>query len=203
MRRQKDELDAHNAQLRQQQAPRGYGRPGPAGRPGPGHAPPAPAPAAPIEMIADLGNLVAVWLAARKHLIATGCKYLETTLGHLGRLETLNPTTGEASIWIPANQRGFANEKARVKIEESLRDVTGKGIKLTFTFPDPAASSEADRAAEAARAGMPAAGGGTITQAHRVSPETQEAVENAPVVQELMKRLDARIVNIELLNTDE
>ncbi|GEM_PF-3421372 len=196
MRQKKEELEARNAQTRQEGVG-GAGRPGPRpmGRPGP--VMPAAVQAAPVEMVADLGNLAAVWAAARKLF-----GYLDRTLGYEGRLESLNAETGETMAWMPANLKGFANEKARAKIEESLRAVTGKGIRLSLVFPevahDPAGGAKGN---DAARFGGPAAP--PTPQAQRIPPKVKDDVENNPVVQELMKKLDANVVNIELLNTEE
>ena len=197
MRQKKEELEARNVQARQEGAA-GAGRPGPrpmGGRPGP--VMPAAVQAAPVEMVADLGNLAAVWAAARKLF-----GYLDRTLGYEGRLESLNAETGETVARMPANLKGFANEKARAKIEESLRAVTGKGIRLSLVFPevahDPAGGAKGN---DAARFGGPAAP--PTPQAQRIPPKVKDDVENNPVVQELMKKLDANVVNIELLNTEE
>src|SRR5262249_6600818 len=119
MRRQKEELEAKNAQLRQQQRANQYGRPGP-NRPAaaPANEPP------PVEKVADASDLPAVWTATRKYL-QQNARYLESVLGHCCKVEFLDQATGEAALLVPAVQRGFTNEKARAKIEEGIRAVTG------------------------------------------------------------------------------
>ncbi len=39
--------------------------------------------------------------------------------------------------------------------------------------------------------------------ARRIPPEVLDAIKQQPLVQELMKRLDASVVHVEMLNTDE
>lgn len=198
MRRQKEELDAKNAAMRAQQRAGGMGvgqgRPGPMGSRPVG---PVPQAAMEIEKVADVTDLGAVWSAARRHLNGAA-RYLESVLGHCCRVESLNAETGETVLSVPKNQGGFTNEKARAKIEESLRAVTGLGIRLTVHVLE---EESGPQPGEGSRAGnMPGAPAAT---AQRVPPEVIEAVKAQPVVQELMKRLDASVVHVEMLNTDE
>jgi hypothetical protein len=187
MRRQKEELEAKNAAARQQA--RTTGRPGPGGA-----APPPPKPAEP-ERVANVTDSAAVWAAARRWLSANA-RYLESVLGHCCGVESLNPDTGEATLRVPANQRGFTNEKARAKIEEALRAVTGLGIKLAVNItedaPPPAGANV-----------PPGTPTGPTQAAQRVPPEIVEAVKQQPVIQQLMKTLDATVVQVELLGAGE
>jgi hypothetical protein len=98
-------------------------------------------------------------------------------------------------LTVPGSQRGFTNEKARLKIEEAMRAVTGLGIRLAveFTQDEPKAPPPAD--------GSQPGVSGHATQ--RVPAEVMEAVKQQRVVQELMKRLDATVVNVELLGTGD
>jgi hypothetical protein len=183
MRRQKEELEAKNAAARQHART--------AGRPGPGGAAP-PKPPEP-ERVSNLADTAAVWAAARRWLSANA-RYLESVLGHCCSVETLHPDTGDATLRVPANQRGFTNEKARAKIEEALRAVTGVGVKLALTITDDPAPPPG------AAAGTPAA---PTQAAQRVPPEIIEAVKQQPVIQQLMKSLDATIVQVELLGAGD
>jgi hypothetical protein len=184
MRRQKEELEAKNAELRQARGA-GYGRPGPA----------AVSSGPVVEKVADVGDMARVWGAVRTYL-ASGARYLDSVLGHCSRLETLNRETGEAVLMVPANQQGFTNEKARLKIEEALKAVTGLPVKLAVRFGE-----EEGKAAE--RSNVAAAAGGGGPAATRVAPEVIEAVKKQAVVKELMKKLDATVVNIEVLGGGE
>jgi hypothetical protein len=186
MRRQKEELEAKNAAARQQA--RTAGRPGPGGA-----APPPQKPAAP-ERVTNLADTAAVWAAARRWLSANA-RYLESVLGHCCSVETLHPDTGEATLRVPANQRGFTNEKARAKIEEALRSVTGLPVKLAINITDDPAPPPGSGAP-----GTPAA---PTQAAQRVPPEIVEAVKQQPVIQQLMKKLDATVVQVELLGAGE
>lgn len=189
MRRQKEELEAKNAQNRQnarQQART-------VGRPGPGGAAPPPKPAAP-ERVANVTDTAAVWAAARRWL-SENARYLESVLGHCCGVESINPDTGEATLRVPANQRGFTNEKARAKIEEALRSVTGLPIKLGVNITDDPPPP--------AGANLPGTPTGPTQAAQRVPPEIVEAVKQQPVIQRLMKSLDATVVQVELLGAGE
>ncbi|HVX86229.1 MAG TPA: hypothetical protein VH253_15710 [Phycisphaerae bacterium] len=177
MRRQKEELDAKNLAAKQQS--RAPGRPG--------AQPPAP-PAAP-EPAVNPADLPAVWAAARRWLQANA-SYLERVLGHCCSVAALDPATGDALLHLPANQRGFANERARLKLEEALRAVTRLPIKLALHFtastaPPPPPANTPDLATQ------------------RIAPELLAAVKDQPLVKQLMKNLDATVVHIEMLNTND
>jgi hypothetical protein len=186
MRRQKEELEAKNAQMRQQART--------AGRPGPGGAAPPPKAAEP-ERVANVTDTAAVWAATRRWL-AANAPYLERVLGHCCGVESLNPDTGEATLRVPANQRGFTNEKARAKIEEALRAVTGLGIKLAVNITEDAPPPGGANV-------PPGTPTGPTQAAQRVPPEIVEAVKQQPVIQQLMKTLDATVVQVELLGAGE
>jgi hypothetical protein len=191
MRRQKEELEAKNAALRQQQQAAGGGRA--SGRPGPmGQAAPPAKPT--FEKVRDVSDLHGVWAAARNYLSGVA-RYLDSVLGHCCTVGALDPSTGEATLLVPSTQRGFTNEKARAKIEEALRAVTGLGIKLIVEF-----TQEEQKAPPPADGSQPGVAGAA---AQRVPAEVMEAVKQQKVVQELMKRLDATVVNVELLGTGE
>jgi hypothetical protein len=186
MRRQKEELEARNAAMRQQ-AGRMGGRPGPAGQ--------SREPAKPtFDKVRDVTDLHAVWAATRNYL-ASVARYLDSVLGHCCSVGSLNPETGEAVLLVPATQRGFTNEKARAKIEEALRVVTGLGIRLTVEF-----SQEEQKAPPPADGSQPGVAG---VAANRVPAEVLEAIKQQKVVQELMKKLDASVTNVEMLGTGE
>ncbi|HEY4330652.1 MAG TPA: hypothetical protein VGN88_13010 [Phycisphaerae bacterium] len=179
--RQREEQEAKNAQAKQ----RGYGRPGP--------APQAPAPAAPaasVEKVADLTDLPAVWLAARKYL-SQSARLLESVLGNCARIESLNPSSQEVILLVPKNHTGFANEKARPRLEEALRAAAGIPLKLQVKFTDEMLAPP------------PATGAiGTVPMAaQRIAPEIMDAVKNQPVIKELMKRLDATVTQVEIIET--
>jgi hypothetical protein len=188
MLRQKQELEARNAAMRQQ-----AGRPG--ARPGPwGGGQPREAAQPTFEKVRDVTDLNAVWAAARSYLQSVA-RYLDSVLGHCCTVGSLNPETGEAVLQVPASQRGFTNEKARAKIEEALRVVTGLGVKLAVEF-----SLEEQKAPPPADGSQPGVAG---VAANRVPAEVLEAVKQQKVVQELMKRLDASVTNVEMLGTNE
>jgi hypothetical protein len=181
MRQKKEETDARYAAERQARA---------AGRPGPSSAQAAPAPT--IEKVRDVTDLPAVWNAARNYL-ANSARYLDSVLGHCCHVESLNADTGEAIIMVPGTQKGFANEKARLKLEEALRAVTGLGIRLALQFTEET-RTPADQGPEASRSGVSA---GPVSQ--RVPAEVIDAVKQQRVVQELMKRLDATVTSVEII----
>jgi hypothetical protein len=189
MRRQKEEQEAKNAQMRQQARM--------AGRPGPSQAAP-PRPPAAAQRVTDLSNLAAVWVAVRQWL-AGNARYFESVLGHCCAVTALDPHTGETTLRVPGLQRGFTNEKVRAKIEEGLRAVTGVGIKLAVEFTEE--KHVPPPAANAGGGGLPAPA--TSPSVQRVPPEIIEAVKEQPVIKELMKRLDATVVQVELLGTGE
>jgi hypothetical protein len=174
MRRQKEELDAKNLAAKQ---------PRPAGRPGPHVPPPAPEPAV------NPADLPAVWAATRRWLHANA-GYLERVLGHCCSVAGLDAATGDATLHVPANQRGFTNERARLKIEEALRAVTRLPIKLVLHFT-----------ASTAPPPPPANAPDLATQ--RIPPELLAAVKDQPLVKQLMKTLDATVVQIEMLNIND
>jgi hypothetical protein len=189
MRRQKEELEARNAAMRQQGG-RMSGRPGPWGA---GNQPREPVQPT-FEKVRDVTDLNGVWAAARNYLQSVA-RYLDSVLGHCCTIGSLNPQTGEVVLLVPSTQRGFTNEKARAKIEEALRVVTGLGIKLAVEF-----SLEEQKAPPPADGSQPGVAG---VAANRVPAEVLEAVKQQKVVQELMKKLDASVVNVEMLGTNE
>jgi hypothetical protein len=198
MRRQKEELEAKNAALKQQRGPGQYGRPGPVGGAAVGGARPTnegQTSPAPIERVADTTDLPAVWAATRRHL-HTAARYLEGVLGHCCEVAVLNRETGEGVVRVPGNQKGFANERARAKIEECMRAVTGLPVRLALEFVEAPARENG----EGSRVGMQAA---PSMAAQRIPPEVLEAIKQQPVVIELMKRLDGSIVHVEMLHTEE
>jgi hypothetical protein len=193
MRRQKEELDAKNAASKQQRPAGQHGRPGPVGA-RPANEPP-PSPPAPAR-VADVADLGAVWSATRRHL-NSAARYLEGVLGHSCEIAGLNRETGETVLLVPGNQKGFANERARAKIEECMRAVTGLPVKLALQFIDtPAVGGENG---EGSRVGVAA----PSVASQRIPPEVMEAIKKQPIVQELMKRLDGSVVHVEMLHTEE
>ncbi|MGN6369788.1 MAG: hypothetical protein ACTHN5_16130 [Phycisphaerae bacterium] len=192
MRRQKEELEAKNAQLRQQQRANQYGRPGPGGAARPPASSAANEPPA-VEKVSDISDLGGLWSATRKYLHGAA-RYLESVLGHCCRIESVDAGANEAVLLVPAVQRGFTNEKARAKIEEALRAVTDRPLKLSVQISEEAPAPQPTQGEGAA---APAA---TV---QRIPPEVIEAVKEQAVVKQLMKSLDATVVHIEMLNTDE
>ncbi len=184
MTRQKEELDARNAAARQGQRP-ANGRPGPA---------PAEAPRPIIQRVTNLTDLPAVWTAARGYL-AVNARNLETVIGGCTRVDALSLETSEITLVIPQRFQNWTNDKARAKLEEALRAVTGLTLKLQVQFidmpaePPPGAIGTTDAAAGLA--------------AQRVPPELLAAVKSQPLIQELMKRLDATVTQVEMLQTAE
>jgi len=142
-----------------------------------------------IEKVENCGDLQAVWGAVRKYLASTA-RYIDNMLGHCCRIESLDAESLDAVLFVPGNQKGFANEKHRLKIEEGLRVVTGLTIKLSLRFGE-----------EVVKAPDADTSGGIVTQ--RVPPEVFKAVEAQPVIKELIKKLDAKVVNVELMGTGE
>ncbi len=191
MRRKQEEIDAQNAQLKQQT----NGRPGP---PKIGVTPygkslaPVPPSPKPVEKVADLTDMKRVWLAARNYLTANA-GYLESVLGGISRIRSLNVQTGETTLLIPLNQKSFVNDKARAKLEEALRTVCGLPVKLELEFIEQTSPPPG-------QPGTNGAGTGSIS-AQRIPPEVLEKVKNQPIIQELMKRLDATVTQVELLGT--
>jgi hypothetical protein len=179
MQRKKEEADARH--LAERQAARLSGRPGPVGA-----APPAPPV---IEHVQNVGDLLAVWTAARKYL-ASAARYLDSVLGHCCHVEALDAQSGEAVLFVPGNQKGFANEKARAKMEEALRAVTALPVRLSLRFGE---EESRPAAADNSRDGIP----GPASQ--RVVAEVIEAVKQQRIVRELMKRLDATVTSVEMI----
>lgn len=188
MARKKEEIDAQNAQRRQ------GGRPGP--RPGSAPmsaapAPPSPAPQ-PTAVAADLTDLPGVWAAARQYL-AAGARTLESVLGSRTEIESLNVSGGEVTLLVPEHFKGYTNDRARAKLEEALRAVTRLPLRLKVNFggmPD-----------DPSGAGVPSGGGPNMPMglAQRIPPELLDAVNKQPLIQELMKRLDATVTQVEIL----
>ena len=195
MRRQKEELDAKNAQLKKDRGPQ-YGRPGPNGN-RPNTPPPADTPP-PTEKVSNPSDLPALWSAARNYLQGAA-RYLESVLGHCCNIISLDPATNEATLLVPFVQRGFTNEKARAKIEEALRAVTALPLKLTLQISEETAAPPNTNPNDPTTTGP----GAPAATAQRISPEVIEAIKEQPIIKQLMKSLDATVVHIELLNTDE
>jgi hypothetical protein len=177
MARQKEELEARNAAQRQQQRP--YGRP----------AAPVPAGAPVVQKAANLADLAGVWAAARAWL-AANARLLESVLGSCSQIDSLNQQTGELLLLIPNHYRGYANDKGKPRLEEALRAVTGLPVKLNVQFTDQVVTPPAGAAG----------GDGAVGVAQRIPPEIMEAVNNQPVVKALMKRLDATVTQVEILD---
>jgi hypothetical protein len=174
MARKREELEAQQAQRRH------------------GHHPPVPAVPAepPVEKAADLKDLAGVWIAARNYLAARA-RLLESVLGQCTSITALNTETCEVTLLIPRNHMGFANDKARARLEEALRAVADLPLKLSVQFTDqplPAPATEGG-----------ASGTMPLAAAQRVPPEVMEAVKRQPLVRELMKRLDATVTQVEIL----
>jgi hypothetical protein len=185
MARQKEELEARNAQIRQQRA---YGRPALA---------PVPTPPPPVQKASDLADLPGVWAAARQYL-SDHARLLESVLGACSRVESLNPATAEITLAIPNTQKNFTNDRARAKLEEALRAVTDKPLKLHVNFVEPPESTVGGYSTFSGGSLNGLAGAGI---AQRIPPELLEAVQNQPVVRELMKRLDATVTQVEVLES--
>lgn len=185
MRRQKEELEAKNAAAKASGGKPLAGRPGPV-RPA---APPAPPP---VELVKNLGDMAAVWEGARNWLGAHA-RYLESVLGHCCGVTSIDRETGEAVVRVPVTQRGFTNEKARTKIEEALRAVTGLGLKVVLAFSEEVTPPPAPLEA----------GGGQTQASRRIPPEVEEAVKQQPVIQKLMKALDAHVTQIEMVEGED
>ena len=181
MARKREEIEAQQAQRRHGQH---------------GHGPHAAVPAAPapkpVEKAADLTDWAGVWVAARNYLTANA-RLLESVLGHSTSIGALSVTTQEATLLIPRAHTGFVNEKARAKLEEALRAVTDLPLKVSLQFT------------EQALAAPPTEGMGAppLAAAQRVPPEVMEAVKKQPIVKELMKRLDATVTQVGILEGGE
>jgi hypothetical protein len=204
MRRKQEEADAAWAAKKAQQG--GYGRPGPGGgppgRPGAGGAgQPAVQRSTFVEKVANLADLDAVWTAARTYL-AQNARMLESVLGGCTRVHALSTPpaapTPEVTLHIPKTQQNFTNDKARAKLEEALRAVTGLPLKLVVDFITPPPSAHAPGGAPGG-----AAPNAPLQAAQRIPPELLDAVNKHPLVQELVKRLDATVTHIEPLDVSE
>jgi len=188
MRRKQEEIEAKNAQIRAQRT--GGGRPAPA-------QPAAPAGPLPVEKAGDLSDLNGVWRAARNYLLANA-RMLESVLGGCTRVTGLTTDPAEVVLEVPKTQERFTNDKARAKLEEALRSVTELPLRLRVEFVDPPRG--------VTPAGMQPGGPGPsapAATAQRVPPEVIEAVKKQPIVQELMKKLDATVTQVEMLGTGE
>jgi hypothetical protein len=179
MARKREELEAQQAQRRL-----GHHGHGP-------HVPAAAAAPKPVEKAADLTDWAGVWIAARNYL-AMNARLLESVLGHCTSIAALSVSTNEVTLLIPRVHTGFANDKAKARLEEALRAVTDLPLKLSVQFSDqplPVPSATAG------------GGIGTIplAAAQRVPPEVMDAVKKQPIVRELMKRLDATVTQVEIL----
>jgi hypothetical protein len=156
---------------------------------------PAAAPAR-VERVTDLTDTGAIWKAARGYL-AANARYFENILGQVTRVHELRMPEGaspEVLLHISSVQRNFVNDRVRGKLEEALRAVTGLSLKLQVEFVE----------AEPPPPGIGGPGSGaTLSSAQRVPPEVMEAVKSQPLVQELMKRFDAAVTNVELLGTPD
>jgi hypothetical protein len=179
MARKRDELEALQAQRRH------------------GHHPPAP-PASPapkpVEKAPDLSDWPGVWIAARNYL-AANARLLESVLGTCTSIASLSVSTREVTLLIPRHHLGFANDKAKARLEEALRAVTDLPLKLSVQFsdqplPPPSASSPG------------AIGTIPLAAAQRIPPEVMDAVKQQPLVRELMKRFDATVTQVEILEND-
>jgi hypothetical protein len=186
MARQKEEIDARNAAMKQ------GARPGPNGHAGPAQNATPPKPV--IQRVTNLADLPAVWQATRNYL-AANARMLESVLGQCTRVDALNLETSEATLVIPARHERFTGDKARAKLEEAIRAVTGVTLKLQVQFIDmPVEAPPGVIGTTDAAAGM---------AAQRVPPELLAAVKNQPIIKELIKRLDATVTQVEMLQTAE
>jgi hypothetical protein len=184
MARKLEEQEAHQAQLRQQQRLQGH-RPHPYGTPATPAVPPIH-----VEKAPDLTDLPSVWIAARKYL-AQAARLLESVLGTSSSLIALDRHSGNCTLLVPRHHLGFTNDKARARLEEALKAVTDLPVKLKIEFSDQPIAPPPDTA------GMLS---GNLA-AQRIPPEVMEAVKNTPIVRELMKRLDATVTQVELLDS--
>jgi hypothetical protein len=163
------------------------------GRPGPS-APAVETPRPAIQRVTNLQDLPGIWTAARNYLVIHG-KNLETVLGACTRVGALDMEAKQIKLVIPQRFANWTNDKARAKLEEALRAVTGLTLKLQVEFiempaePPPGAIGTTDAAAGMA--------------AQRVPPELLDAVKRQPIIKELMKRLDATVTQVEMLQTAE
>ncbi|HVT79920.1 MAG TPA: hypothetical protein VHM90_04630, partial [Phycisphaerae bacterium] len=186
MARKQEEIEARNAAMKQGQ------RPGGGGRPGPAQEVPAPKPA--IQRVTNLQDLPGIWAAARTYLQVHATS-LENTLGGCTRVGTLDMENNQVTLVIPQRFTNWTNDRARAKLEEALRAVTGLTVKLQVQFIDmpneapPGAIGTTDAAAGMA--------------AQRVPPELLDAVKKQPIIKELMKRLDATVTHVEMITTAE
>ena len=74
--------------------------------------------------------------------------------------------------------------------------MTGLGIRLGLRFvvdETPAPTGESSHGGAGAHS----------TAGRRIPPEVIDAIKQQPVIQQLMKRLDATVVHVEMLHTEE
>jgi hypothetical protein len=186
MLRQKEEQEARNVAIRQQSG-RFPGRPGPAS--------PAKSETPRVEKVTDLTDLAGVWEAAQKFLSDNQARSVVLNLGATSRITRLNANAGEVVLEIPGHLRAYAGDKIKARIEDAIRTVTGKGLRLSLAY-----CLEAPKAPPPADGSQPGVSG---IAANRVPAEVLEAIKQQKVVQELMKKLDASVTNVEMLGTGE
>ena len=166
---------------------------GAGGRPAPVNGNHQPAIPPVVEIVRDLTNLTAIWEAARGYL-SIHARLLENVLGGCGKVAAVDDAQGELTLALPTTQRNFTNDRARGKLEEAIRAVTGKPLRLKFEFVE---VQPGDRGQSAAGTGP---GAGSLGVAQRVPPELLENIRNQPLIKKLAKRFDAAITHVELLS---
>lgn len=186
MRRKQEEADAKWAADKAQKAQQQRGRPGPI-KP----EVQRPAETRKADDLTDMGDVT----AALREYLAANARMLESILGPCLRVSALTAAPPEATLQIHKTQQGFTNDLAKGKIEAALRAVTDLPLRITYEFVDPPKNPNAPVP------GAPAAPPAQTAQ--RVPPEVTEAVKKQPLIQELMKRFDASVTQIELLGSGD
>ena len=108
----------------------------------------------------------------------------------------------EATITVPGNQRNFTTEKARMKLEEALRAVTGVPLRVKVEFVEISEEEMGHAGAGGGRGAIGVVGGpgSGLPAMQRIPPELLEKIRNQPLIKELAKRFDAAITHVEILS---
>jgi len=164
------------------------GRPGSSGRPRPS------APAAAQQPVMPLTPPVgpeATWEAVRQYCIQTRAGSINTMLDGRARLISCDPAAAEATLEIPVNLQAWFKDTPRLKIEESLKALFGRSIRLTVMFTD-----DAGAAASQSHHGLPP----TSSLVQRVPQKVVDAVHQAPIIQRIIQAVGGDVTSIEIID---
>ena len=124
-------------------------------------------------------------------------------LGATARLQSYDPASGEATLVIPGHLKAYANERIRDRIEQSFKQVVGRGVSLTLLPSEEAAPAAPGRPLAGPPEPRPyavPAGTAPVPQvAARVPPEVIDAVRSAPVVRQLIEKFGGDVTLVEMI----